>query len=529
MTGQSMPSNTSTLKTFREKLFLLFPKRKDAIMNLLDALTAHGHQCRSIVQLSETIPFKRRYTSITDAIADGLPSANWTDIEKLVCQTRPQHQHEGKKVNKFLLDCTGNPRPFARTLKDRTINHAPNPAPGNKPIAVGHQYSALARLPDDEASRQKHWLAPVSFQRVNSHEKGNEIGVAQLLAYIKTNDLSEQLNILIADSLYSSQNCRAAVSTEKNLVMIARLNSTRNVYLPAEKPTEKTTPPRGRKKEYGEKINLSALETHPACDETATTTWTTRKGKDYTVDIAAWNSMLMRGSRTFKAAEQSFRLVKITVKNQAGEAVFKKPLWLVVTGNRRAEISLLDVYYDYRARYDIEHFFRFGKQKLLMGSYQTPDVDHEALWWKLCGRAYHQLYLAREDVAMTLKPWERYLPQYKNSDHKPPSLSTPSQTQRGFSGLLKKRGTPAADCVARGRGKGRITGELQEKRAEHAVIFKTKPKQKTSTQTILSGSEKTSNNSDPQTIETLLLSVKKSLGDIKISSSDFAEMLLNSE
>ena len=52
--------------------------------------------------------------------------------------------------NCFLLDCTPNPRPFANKLADRTIVHAPNPAPGNKPICVGHQYSVLALLGQDE-------------------------------------------------------------------------------------------------------------------------------------------------------------------------------------------------------------------------------------------------------------------------------------------------------------------------------------------------------------------------------------------
>ncbi len=36
-----------------------------------------------------------------------------------------------------------------------------------------------------------------------------------------------------------------------------------------------------------------------------------------------------------------------------------------------------------RQRYDMEHLFRFGKQKLLMTAYSTPDVEHEENWFKL--------------------------------------------------------------------------------------------------------------------------------------------------
>ncbi len=118
-----------------------FPKRKDAIMNLLDALTSHGHQCNSVVQLSKASCYDRKYSSITDAIADGLPSVDRQKIELLVY--RYLFKDQERKLNRFLLDCTGNPRPYAQKLADRTITHSPNPAPGNKPICVGHQLKEL--------------------------------------------------------------------------------------------------------------------------------------------------------------------------------------------------------------------------------------------------------------------------------------------------------------------------------------------------------------------------------------------------
>jgi hypothetical protein len=74
----------TTIQGFRGELYKLFPKRSDAIMNLLDAVTSHGHQCRSIVQLSNASCFDRQYSSITDAIADGLPHANFKEITKLI-------------------------------------------------------------------------------------------------------------------------------------------------------------------------------------------------------------------------------------------------------------------------------------------------------------------------------------------------------------------------------------------------------------------------------------------------------------
>jgi hypothetical protein len=35
----------SSIQLFRSDLYKLFPKRSDALMNLLDALTSNGHRC----------------------------------------------------------------------------------------------------------------------------------------------------------------------------------------------------------------------------------------------------------------------------------------------------------------------------------------------------------------------------------------------------------------------------------------------------------------------------------------------------
>ena len=101
------------LINFRNELYSLFPKRADAIMNLLVATCSHAHQCNSVVSLSEAPAFKREYSSITDAIADGLPNAQWNKINKHVYDTFSQDNKESSAPHRFVLDCTGNPRPYA--------------------------------------------------------------------------------------------------------------------------------------------------------------------------------------------------------------------------------------------------------------------------------------------------------------------------------------------------------------------------------------------------------------------------------
>ena len=61
-------------------------------------------------------------------------------------------------------------RPFAETLVDRGVVYYPNPAPGNKPIGVGHCYSVLALLPE-RGPQEAPWVVPLRCERVPTAKK----------------------------------------------------------------------------------------------------------------------------------------------------------------------------------------------------------------------------------------------------------------------------------------------------------------------------------------------------------------------
>ena len=415
------------LKRFRQKIYASFNKRKDAAMNLLDAISSFGHRSRSIVQLSEARCFERKYSSVTDAISDGLPTADWNSISKHTYQLL--FEKKSQQIPCFLIDCTGNPRAFAKKLADKTVTHSPNPAPGNKPICVGHQYSCAALLPSDLSEQNEKWLIPLSMRRVNSTQKGNEVGVQQIIDHITDFELTNEVVMSVGDSLYGSVNCRIKSSEAENLVYVFRVRNNRNLFF---KPDQSDPGGKGRKKEFGDKMSLSDPDTHRNPNRTAETSFINSNEKSCRVKIEAWDDMLMRGTTTYRGHEHPMTLIRITVFNDKGEEIFKRPLWLAVLGKRRNEISLITIYNKYTSRYDIEHFFRFSKSKLLLDSFQTPDVTNEENWWHLSLLAYNQLYLAKSVVGSTLKPWEKYLAKYKASNRSSSKYATPSQTQRGF-------------------------------------------------------------------------------------------------
>ncbi len=517
--------STETIKSFRTALSCLFPARKDAVFNLLDAITSQGHLVKSVVQLSKAPAFERQYSSITDAIADGLPHAIWDEIERLVHRSSlPDHTDQ---FNRFVLDCTPQPRQYAGKLPDRTITHRPNPTPGNKPITVGHQYSVVAELPGYEPKDRGQWLIPLSAERVTSQQKGNEMGMQQIVDVIKKLDLEDQLNISIGDSLYGTENCRVLASQKKNLVHIFRVNSKRNFFLePKAECVDKHQ--RSRKKEYGGKIVLSDESTHPTPDNTEQIVWITKKNAQYTVQLSAWNDLLLRGSRSYRSSNHPINLLRVRVVDHHGQSVFKRPMWIGVFGGMRHRLTSADVYRNYVARYDIEHFFRFGKNRLLMAAYQTSDVEHEQLWWKLCLIAYHQLYLARKLVPIIPEPWERYLPEYKMTNVSHQSVATPSKTQRGFASVLEIIGSPAAKCVPRGKARGRMLGETPGIKPCCPIIFKSQNHGVKAKTEILSGSGQRTSFSIPQKIDELLSLVQSSLNKLQIPPRKFAEMLLDS-
>ncbi len=169
-----------------------------------------------------------------------------------------------------------------------------------------------------------------------------------------------------------------------------------------------------------------------------------------------------------------FTLLQIPLSDGSGNTICQ-PMWLIVIGSRRDELSLIDCYDSYRQRYDMEHLFRFGKQKLLMTAYSTPDVNHEENWFKLTLLAYVNLWSARNLAVVLPRPWEQYLK--ANESVK----ITPSLVQRDFSRIISQMGTSAKSPKRRGYSSGRIKGYKKVPRVRHQVIKKQRKKSTYST------------------------------------------------
>jgi len=464
-----------TIQAYRQQLYESFEHRADALMDLLDALLSNT-TAQSVVALSLSPFFRRQYSSITDAIDAAIPP----HLDAATAQ-RQQKLSLARLIGPYLpaphkrpfwllaLDATPCPRRFAPTLSDRGFVYQPNLIRGNKPVTIGHQYEALVLLPELTRPDEPHWVVPLMIRRIATAETENQVSADMLNMVLRDDQLPfhSDLSVLVEDSKYSVANHLGRLSLDDNLVDITRSRSNR-VYYRVYQADPAQPRGRGAPKRYGERFDLKDTSTWGNPDETCQFSHTNQRGRTYTVQIEAWRNLIMRGTREYRMWDKPFTLVRVQLLDENGHPIFKRPMWLIVIGKRRHELSLKNIWHAYRQRYDAEHFFRFGKQRLLFTSYRTPDTEHEEMWMQLGQVAYTELWLMRHIAQARPNPWERYLPQPSAGE------ATPSQVQRDAERILSVIGTPAKPPKPRGNSSGRAAGTHMPRRKRHLVVKKGK-------------------------------------------------------
>lgn len=461
------------LKRFRDKIYHFFPSRQDASMDLVDSLSSNT-SANSVVELSLNPLHRRNYCSITRVVDEFYKSTDPGQIQaqnKAITRIISEHciSRKERHFHLFGVDCTPNPRVFSPTLEDRGYVYAPNTVAGNTPVTIGHQYSIAAYLPEKSAALAPPWIIPLSCERVSTSQRGIMVGMQQLSDCIQSQaSFKNELCVSMGDCAYSHPDCLWEAKKNPNQVHISRARNNRVFNYPFEAPDGPRG--KGRPTHYGDRHELRDPITWRAPDETLKFELTSKKGKQQIVEIECWDTMIMRGNHQSIVYDYPFRLLRVCVYKASGELLFKRPLWLIAAGTRRNELSMLDIFNSYRQRFDLEHFFRFGKDRLLMNKIQTPDVRHEEAWWQLVMLAYAQLFLVRNLAENTLRSWEKY----SRALRSPIQEKSPTQTQRDFTRIIREIGTPAKPPIHRNKSKGRQMGDLQVKRQIHHIILKSK-------------------------------------------------------
>jgi hypothetical protein len=458
-----MSDHLETLRQFRQGIYESFPYRRDSLLDLLDALSSN-ERARSTVELSLNPCFRRQYSALYKAIGQAYVESDYPvcSLEAyqqgaVLLDTLPPPRQRPYQV--FGLDETPNERLYVRCLRDRQHIHRCTPVAAQRPLSEGHTYSVLAAFPEVDADEWCRWALPLQVARVSSVSTAIEVAhhqIAQLLSYRPTtNDL---LKVLTVDSRYPTPAFLHGLRDYRDLLVIARVRRNRSFYtLPA--PHSSPTRPRW----YGSRFKLNDPTTWPPAVQQETLQRPQFNGQKLTYRLSRWTNLLMRGTRDYPMHRYPLDVLccQRLDDNQQPQGA---PLWLLIWGPSRDQITSGQVQHAYAQRFRLEHLFGFAKSHLLLTAFQTCHTPHEINAVRLAALAYGQLWLARHLVAAMPLPWQRYSPAAKSQQQ------TPRQVQRGFAALIQQIGSIATPPKTRGIPPGRPKGTRLRPRAPCPLV-----------------------------------------------------------
>jgi hypothetical protein len=447
----------SILRKYRPQLHAILGKRCDASMDLIDALACQ-QTAQSVTELSEQPQFVRQYASIRDAIhyASMQQEELGVFLKRWGLLSTPHLVLGASQYRVLAVDSTPMPHLHATCLADRTIIHDASNQVTGKPINIGHKYSSVVGITDDPS-----WVSPIGFERIPSTESDATFGIKQVIAI--SNQTTEACIVLL-DSGYNNALCRKIVmESQSSNIYIVRSACNRNYYIPAGiKPGNR----KGRPPHYGEVIDLYKPNDGAQPDTTVTVA---TENQGY-ISVSFWKKTYtkMKGMNGY---EDPSALIVIFEYRADHSLKHQKPMVLRVFAPEYLPFNSSDSAWLYFFRFSIERFFSTKKKRLLLGHFQSPDVEHQQTFAMMGSLAYQQWYLGKMSGAIQwrIKPWHRY----PKRDPKGNKLS-PSHVQRGFGSVLQTVGTPSVFIRTRSSPPGRQEGEVQKKRERQPVIRKSK-------------------------------------------------------
>jgi hypothetical protein len=375
-------------------------------------------------------------------------------------------------------------RPHSPTLPNRRYAYKPNNRiKGNKPVDIGYEFSCVGLSCRSALYGQSKppWNLPLSMKLVPFEENKNTFTASQVNEILNNKELpfGDKLTVNALDSNYASPEYIVDTYTQKNLVNIIRIASNRNVWkkLSVKEQADRkksNNDARGAKAVYGKQFKLKAADNWDLACEVSEFGIKTSKGKTYVVKVSIWDDMLFRTKRRKNMKDKPMRLVRVELfDSQTGLPAFKRCMWLGVWGKRNKELTGEEIFWCYRNRFDIEHFFRYGKQNLLLDKFQTPDEVHLQNWLEVVGLAYWLLWTAKNESKHETLKWRQYGKNIKNRKKYELGVS-PSQVQRQMEGIILGFEQEPFLPKLQIKTKGRTLGQVMPKREKYPVRKKKK-------------------------------------------------------
>ena len=463
-------------------------KRARALCNLMMAMSSY-ESARSVVQLSLSPLYHYQYSSVFKVIHDIVDDGNYKEVQQKV-QSVCMNYYEDCSSTPYVLqtDSSSVLKPHSPTLKDRMYVCIANKViADNKPIGVGYDVSYINV--SDYANSS--WSMPLSIERIGKHETSTQRAQSQLKSLLTHPDLglNDRLVVNTLDSKYGNAAYLAPVYKHDNLVSVARLRQGIRVWTRYEGPQSR----KGQTRVYGQKYYLNNQTQHKtfknprtkesiqvvqesifdlAADDYVRLSRSTKKGRAIHVDLWRWNNVMLRSKNGHDMRNKPLDIVCIRFTDaQRGKRLFKKDMFVCVHGQSKSDVSTVQAYEYYRHRYDIEPYFRFAKQRLLLSKYQALDERHFDNWLLIQQLCSWLLYTASDETCAIPHKWEQYLRTYKTKIQNGLRLSI-TKTFRAAQKLFLTFDQQVFKPLKSNKGSGRKKGQTQTPRTQYKVVRK---------------------------------------------------------
>lgn len=493
------------LESICQGLLSLELPRVKAFVNLVMA-SCSNLSAKSVVELTSSRHYHYHYSNISK-VSDKLckDDKEYSEIFSILlyyflssCPLPSPKTSQGEDFYSLSQDICMTSKPASACLADKVYGHKSN--------SLGNGIVEGYKLGFTHLHLSKDWALPVALEVLAPQGNAIDLAVKQLDALLLDDSLlfGKSLCINNADNSYGNARYLSPLHAHKKLINIVRLRGSMKVY-PVFKGTQKA---KSNPKIYGDTYYLNSQTVNkPVCYYDKKTQTKQQKLKlqtsimDYPFDdfleeslvldngkkvirkVWTWKNMLIRSKNSHNMKDKPFNLLKVEIWNEdQSSKVFDRDMFLAVAGESKDQISSQEAVAHYRTRFDAEGCYRFSKQNLFLGKFQTPDKFHFhshllvilASWW--------MLYAAKEEVQLTVPVWQQYSAKNKEvleaQKTNQNAQLTPSQVRKGMADLFDTFDKTPYLPTKYKKGKGREKGTILPKRNKHKTVKKIKNKTK---------------------------------------------------
>ena len=475
--------------------------RSKAYMNLVMA-SCSDLSAKSVVELTSSRHFHYHYSNISK-------------ISHNLCQNEEDYQVIFNILLTYFLSSSELPpssdaclgtyysfsqdmcmvsKPASACLADKVYGHKANSL--GTGVVEGYQVGFT------HLHATKGWALPIAMEIIPSHGNAIDLAVKQLETLLSDDSLPFAKSFCLnnADSGYGNARYLSPLHRWDKLINIVRLRAGMKVYAVFggeqkaksnpmiygqtyylnSQSVEKTVHYQDKKdKSKQEKQKLQTSIMDYAFADFTEQAMVLGNGKKAIRKVWTWKNMLIRSKNGNNMKDKPFNLLKIEIWNEDQSAkIFDRDMFLAVTGKSKDQVSTPLAVAHYRTRFDVECCYRFSKQNLFLGKFQTPDKVHFLSHLLVILSSWWLLYAAKDQLQVTVPVWQQYLPENKalllGSETQEKAYLSPSQVRKGMADLFDTMDkTPYLPTKSK-KGKGRAKGTKLLKRLRHKTVKKGK-------------------------------------------------------